>query len=274
MTSGLGSRSRENQSQETRFDDFLALLPKVDRTSPRRLDLMTFSPWFNKSSKHWFLKLSAFSKDISEWLTTKYNWKPQVKNLSLGMIGEELPDRSITRDLTWGIPIPLDNYETKRIYVWFEAVIGYLSAAIEWSASERNMTGNPDLWKDWWMKDNSETYYFVGKDNIPFHAIIWPAMLLGYGGLNLPTNVPANQYLMMSGTKASKSRGTAVWMPDVLDHFHPDVRPRRLSAQPHNQGRPPYQYPTKSNELSDQSAPVLWSSKVDSFHPGPRPSLA
>ena len=211
-------------SQEARgdqCDDCGSTLDALDLIDPRS-KLSNATP-VEKPSKHWFLKLSAFSKDISEWLTTKNNWKPQVKNLSLGMIGEELPDRSITRDLTWGIPIPLDNYETKRIYVWFEAVIGYLSAAIEWSTSERNMTGNPDLWKDWWMEDNNETYYFVGKDNIPFHAIIWPAMLLGYGGLNLPTNVPANQYLMMSGTKASKSRGTAVWMPDVLDHFHPDA---------------------------------------------------
>jgi len=211
-------------SQEARgdqCDDCGSTLDALDLLNPRS-KLSSATP-VEKPSKHWFLKLSAFSKDISEWLIAKNNWKPQVKNLSLGMIGEELPDRSITRDLTWGVPIPLDNYETKRIYVWFEAVIGYLSAAIEWSESERNKTGNPDIWKDWWIETDSESYYFVGKDNIPFHAIIWPAMLLGYGGLNLPTNVPANQYLMMSGTKASKSRGTAVWMPDVLDHFHPDA---------------------------------------------------
>ena len=211
-------------SQEARgdqCDDCGSTLDALDLLNPRS-KLSNATP-VEKPSKHWFLKLSAFSKDIREWLIAKNNWKPQVKNLSLGMIGEELPDRSITRDLTWGVPIPLENYETKRIYVWFEAVIGYLSAAIEWSESERNKTGNPDIWKDWWMENDSESYYFVGKDNIPFHAIIWPAMLLGYGGLNLPTNVPANQYLMMSGTKASKSRGTAVWMPDVLDHFHPDA---------------------------------------------------
>ena len=202
-------------------DDCGSTLDALDLINPRS-KLSSAVP-IEKASTHWFLKLSAFTKDITEWLNAKKNWKPQVKNLSLGMVGDELPDRSITRDLTWGIPVPLDNYETKRIYVWFEAVIGYLSASIEWSQSEKNTTGNPDIWKDWWQGDNNESYYFVGKDNIPFHAIIWPAMLLGYGGLNLPTNVPANQYLMMGGTKASKSRGTAVWVPDVLDHFHPDA---------------------------------------------------
>ena len=152
---------------------------------------------------HWFLKLSAFSEELTDWLQTKSGWKPQVRNLSLGMIGTELPDRSITRDLTWGIPVPIEGYDEKRIYVWFEAVIGYLSASIEWAASPANLENDKGSWKKWWMSSEAETYYFVGKDNIPIHAIIWPAMLMGYGGLNLPTNVPANQYLLMSGTKAS-----------------------------------------------------------------------
>ena len=115
-----------------------------------------------------------------------------MKNWALGMINEGMPDRAITRDIEWGVEVPVDDLGPgKRIYVWFDAVIGYLSAAKEWAQN----SGDPEAWRKWWEDPEAESYYFVGKDNIPFHTVIWPAMLLGYGGLNLPTDVPANQYI-------------------------------------------------------------------------------
>ena len=111
---------------------------------------------------------------------------------------EGLHDRAITRDIEWGIPVPLPGFEGKRIYVWFEAVIGYLSAAKEWAQRQ----GKPDAWRDFWQDPKCKSYYFIGKDNIPFHTIIWPAMLMGYGDLNLPYDVPANEFLNFGGAKA------------------------------------------------------------------------
>ena len=134
--------------------------------------------------------------------------------------------RAITRDIEWGVAIPLEGYEGKRIYVWFEAVIGYLSATIEWA--ER--AGTPDGWKEWWQNDEARAYYFQGKDNVTFHTTIWPAMLLGYGGLNLPYDVPANQYVTIAGSKASSSRNWAIWMPDYLDRHDPDPLRYALTA--------------------------------------------
>ena len=112
----------------------------------------------------------------------------------------------------------MEGYDEKRIYVWFEAVIGYLSAAVEWA--ERS--GNPDAWKDFWKDDNARAYYFIGKDNIPFHSIIWPAMIMAYGGLNLPYDVPANEFLSLESRKFSTSQNWALWVPDYLDRYDPD----------------------------------------------------
>ena len=173
-------------------------------------------------SSHFFLKLSAFTEQLQEWVSGKDDWRTNVRNFTLGMLREGLKDRAITRDLTWGVPIPLEGYEDKRIYVWFEAVIGYLSATVEWAASEANPSGDAEAWRDWWTSDTSKTYHFIGKDNIPFHTVIWPAMILGHGDLNLPYDVPANQYLTMGGTKASKSRGGVIWLPEYLERYDPD----------------------------------------------------
>ena len=171
-----------------------------------------------RNTSHHFLRLSAFNEQLIEWIESKDHWRPAVRNFTLGMLREGLHDRAITRDIEWGIDIPLSGYESKRIYVWFEAVIGYLSATIEWAKNNNN----PDAWKQWWENPDALTTYFQGKDNIPFHAIIWPAMLMGYGNLNLPYNIPANQYVTMSGSKASTSGNWAVWMPDYLNRHEPD----------------------------------------------------
>ena len=171
-----------------------------------------------RDSEHFFLKLSAFQEPLLEWINQQHHWRPNVANGTRSFLQGGLKDRAITRDLTWGVPLPLDGYEEKRIYVWFEAVIGYLSAAVEWAS--RN--GHPDDWQNYWKDENTRTYYFIGKDNIPFHSIIWPAMLMGYGGLNLPYDVPANEFLSLEGLKFSTSQNWAVWVPDYLDRYDPD----------------------------------------------------
>ena len=131
-----------------------------------------------ENSDHFFLRLSAFRERLLEWLQDKDYWRPNVLNFTKRYLEEALLDRAITRDITWGVPVPLDDYDDKRIYVWFEAVIGYLSASVQW-ASDR---GQPDAWKEWWHNPDAKPFYFIGKDNIPFHTMIWPAMLLGYEG--------------------------------------------------------------------------------------------
>ena len=140
---------------------------------------------------------------------------------------EGLHDRAITRDLDWGVELPVDDLGPgKRIYVWFEAVIGYLSASMEWA----QLNGQPEAWRDWWEGDDARSVYFIGKDNIPFHTIIWPGMLLGYGGLNLPTDVPANQYVTFKGGKASASRGVGLTIGAGLEMFQADALRYALAA--------------------------------------------
>ncbi|MBR74019.1 MAG: methionine--tRNA ligase, partial [Dehalococcoidaceae bacterium] len=159
-----------------------------------------------------------FNDDLIEWIKTKKEWRAAVRNFTLGQLNDGLKDRAITRDINWGIDIPMNGYEDKKIYVWFEAVLGYLSATIEYS--KNNPSGLN--WEDFWKDKNAHTVYFQGKDNVPFHAMILPAILLGYGQLNLPYDIPANQYVMMGGDKASSSRNTAIWVPDYLKHLSAD----------------------------------------------------
>ncbi|MBD33066.1 MAG: methionine--tRNA ligase [Dehalococcoidia bacterium] len=174
-------------------------------------------PEFRKTS-HFFLRLSKLENEIRDWLQSKKDSRQNVKNQSLSFINEGLKDRAITRDLSWGVDIPVDGWEEKKIYVWFEAVLGYLSATVELFKN----TKNPEMWKEFWEDQNSESYYFQGKDNIPFHAIILPAILLGVENKNLPTEVVANEYLNFSGKEFSKSRNWAVWLPDFLEKYSPD----------------------------------------------------
>lgn len=173
-----------------------------------------------RETEHFNWKLSAFNEPMLEWLTTREGWRPHVLNFAVGMVTEGLHDRAFTRDLEWGVPVPVDDLGPgKSIYVWWEAVMGYLSAPQEWA----ELQGTPDAWKEWWENPDAESYYFVGKDNIPFHAIYWPALIMGHGGLNLPTDVPANQYVTFGGLKASKSRGVGRPLGWYLDRFEPDA---------------------------------------------------
>jgi methionyl-tRNA synthetase len=184
-----------------------------------------------RETKHLFLDLPQFAERIGEWISSRDDWRPNVKNFSLALL-DELRPRPITRDLDWGVRIPVPGYaedENKRIYVWFDAVIGYLSASIEWAAQ----SGDPEAWREWWQNPDSEHYYFQGKDNIVFHTVIWPSMLLGYGAggeygagrgdLHLPTNVVATEFLTMEGKQLSSSRGYTIFIRDFLERYDADA---------------------------------------------------
>jgi methionyl-tRNA synthetase len=182
---------------------------KVDGTRP-----------VQRKTKHFFLRLTAVQGPIEAYLKDKSYWKAHVLNFALAWLKEGLKDRPITRDIGWGIEVPVEGWEGKRIYVWFEAVIGYLSTSIEWARRQ----GRPDAWKEWWFNPEARHYYFVGKDNIPFHAIFWPAMLMGYDeAINLPYDIPANQYLRVQGRKMSTSRGTGENLHEMLAEYEPDA---------------------------------------------------
>jgi methionyl-tRNA synthetase len=171
-----------------------------------------------RDSEHFFLKLSAFQDRLSAWVKEQKQWRPNVYSLTNRYLKEGLRDRAITRDIDWGVSVPIDGFEDKRIYVWFEAVIGYLSAAKEWA----KLSGDGERWRSFWQDGKAKVYNFIGKDNIPFHTLIWPAMLMGYGGLNLPYDVPANEFLTIEGRRLSTSRNWAVWLPDYLSRYDPD----------------------------------------------------
>jgi methionyl-tRNA synthetase len=205
------------------------------------------TPVFTET-EHYFLDLPAFAEVLGSWLQAKAgHWRPNVLKFSLNLL-DDLQPRAITRDLDWGVPVPLDGWRDrpdKRIYVWFDAVIGYLSASIEWA----RRSGDPDAWRAWWNDPNAEAYYFMGKDNIVFHAEIWPAMLLGYSGLgarggepgplgtlNLPTEVVSSEYLTMEGRKFSSSRAVVIYVRDFLARYDVDaLRYYVAIAGPENQ---------------------------------------
>jgi methionyl-tRNA synthetase len=176
------------------------------------------TPPVYKDSEQFFLRLPAFQDRLLEWLKKQTHWRQNVLNFSIRFLEEGLIDRAITRDIEWGVPVPLDGFEGKRIYVWFEAVIGYFSATKEWAKRQ----GTPERWRDFWMENNTKSYYFIGKDNIVFHSVMWPAMLMGYGDLILPYDVPSNEFLMIEGKKLSTSGNWAVWVPDYLERYDPD----------------------------------------------------
>ncbi|MFA7049828.1 MAG: methionine--tRNA ligase [Patescibacteria group bacterium] len=172
-----------------------------------------------KTTEHFFLKLSAWQDKILKFIEDSFAWRQNAKNFSREFVAQGLLDRAITRDTEWGVPIPLDGYESKRIYVWFEAVLGYLSASKEWAKDK----GDENLWQDFWQNNEALHYYVHGKDNIPFHAIILPTILMSYGNLHLPDRIISSEYLNLEGKQFSKSRGHAVWLKDFLAEFDSDT---------------------------------------------------
>jgi len=173
-----------------------------------------------RETEHFFLDLPAFDGRLRQYLADKASyWRPNVFNFTLGLLNEGLRPRPITRDIEWGVPIPLPDYDDKRIYVWFDAVTGYFSASKEWAA----INGDPDRWRAWWQDPDARHYYFMGKDNIVFHSIIWPSMLMGYDeSLELPYDVVSSEFLTMEGKQFSTSRGVAIWLPDFFSRYEPD----------------------------------------------------
>jgi methionyl-tRNA synthetase len=178
-----------------------------------------------QETEHFFLDLPKFSDQLSKWIGQQRHWKPNVLAFTQNIIKGGLRPRPITRDLKWGIPVPVKGFEGKRIYVWFENVIGYLSASIEWAAK----TGDPALWRKWWSPP-AKSYYFIGKDNIFFHTLSWPAALMGYDDLLLPYDVPANEHLTLEHRPLSTSRNWAIWLDDFLSRYDADSLRYMLSA--------------------------------------------
>ncbi len=186
-----------------------------------------------RETTHFYLDLEKLQDEVAAFLREREDyWRPNVIRQSLGQIEQEgLHGRPITRDLSWGVPVPVEGWEEKCMYVWFEAVIGYLSSVIEWA----QLHGDADAWRHWWTNPDSEALYCIGKDNIPFHAIIWPAELIGVGDsfdakmgspepkpLVLPYDVPANEFMNLEGHKLSGSKNWAVWGLDFLERYDPD----------------------------------------------------
>jgi methionyl-tRNA synthetase len=215
-------------------------LDPTDLINPRSIIDGT-TPEF-RETKHLFLDLPKFADRLRPWIESKTSWRTNVRNFSLSLVNDLKP-RAMTRDIDWGIPVPVEGYppETKRIYVWFDAVIGYLSAAVEWAQN----SGDAEAWRAWWQNPESTHAYFMGKDNIVFHTVIWPSMLLGYGEggelgagkeLHLPDEVVASEFLTMEGKQLSTSRAVAIYVRDVLERYDPDpVRYFLTAAGPETQ---------------------------------------
>jgi methionyl-tRNA synthetase len=210
-------------------------LDAIDLINPRsRID---GEPPVFHDTKHLFLDLPAFRERLEAWITSNTQWRTNVRNFSLGLV-RDLKPRPITRDLDWGVPVPIDGYdpETKRIYVWFDALIGYLSAAVEWAHNRRT----PELWRDWWQNPDARHVYFMGKDNIVFHTVVWGSMLLGYGSggevgagkgdLQLPDDIVASEFLTMEGKQFSTSRSVVIYVRDMLERYDADALRYYLSA--------------------------------------------
>jgi len=179
-----------------------------------------------RGTKHWYFALSRFQPDLERWQESKAHWKSNVREFCSGWFGEGLTDRPITRDIDWGIPVPLQGAEGKVLYVWFDAPIGYISSTVEWARNR----GEPERWRDYWCNQDTRLIHFIGKDNIVFHAIVWPAVLMAHGGFVLPDNIPANEFLNIEGEKLSTSRNWAVWVDDYLEVFPPDPLRYYLAA--------------------------------------------
>lgn len=182
-----------------------------------------------RETEHYFLDLPAFSEPLLAYLDSHADhWRANVINFARNYVEAGLKGRPVTRDIEWGIPVPLEGWEHKRLYVWFEAVMGYFTASVEWAANR----GDPEAWKPWWYDPEARGYCFIGKDNIPFHTVIWQAELLGVKSIydeekdrpiQLPYDVPANEFMNVEGAQFSKSRNWAIWLPDILERYDPDA---------------------------------------------------
>jgi len=218
----------DNCGRQLDPQDLINPRSKIDGSTPKFVE-----------SAQFFLELPAFAEALGSWLQARTDWRPNVLKYSSNLI-DELRPRAISRDLDWGVPIPLPGWadrDDKRLYVWFDAVIGYLSASVEWA----RRTGSGDEWKEFWQGGSADSFYFMGKDNVVFHSVIWPAILLGasgkpsgtpgaYGELDLPSEVVSSEYLTMEGKKFSSSRSVVIYVRDVLERYGPDALRYYLAA--------------------------------------------
>lgn len=202
-----GARGDQCENCGRWLEPFMLIEPKCKTCAGKPLE---------RTTTHWFFALSRFQKQLEDWLLTKKNWKDNVKKFCAGWLNQGLEDRAITRDLPWGVKVPLKEAGEKVMYVWFDAPIGYISSTIEWAENKGKD------WKDYWCSKDTKIVHFIGKDNIVFHAIVWPAMLLAHQEYILPSEIPANEFLNLEGRKLSTSENWAVWLPEYLKEFEPD----------------------------------------------------
>jgi methionyl-tRNA synthetase len=203
------------------------LLDALDLINPR--SKIDGSTPVTRETEHFFLDLPAFSDRLLKYLDGHADhWRPNVYKFARNYIEGGLLGRAVTRDIKWGVPVPLPDWDDKRLYVWFEAVMGYFTASVEWA----NNIGEPEAWKAWWYDPAAKIYNFLGKDNIPFHTLIWQAELMGVDRiyeedetlhLNLPYDVPANEFMNVEGAQMSTSRNWAIWLPDILERYDADA---------------------------------------------------
>ena len=179
-----------------------------------------------RSTTHFYLPLGDFQSRLEHYIRSHTEWKDNVIRYCESWFKDTLQDRAVTRDLNWGVPVPLENFPHKVLYVWFDAVLGYISSTKEWAGR----TSDPEKWKKYWMDDGTQYIAFIGKDNVVFHCIVFPAMLMAKGGYVLPDNVPANEFLNLEGGKFSKSRNNAIYVKDFLATFEPDLLRYAITA--------------------------------------------
>ncbi len=204
-----------------------------------------------RDTRHWFLLLDHFQGWLEGWLGEQSDWKTNVLKYCHSWLGDGLRERAITRDISWGVPVPLEEAKGKVLYVWFEAVLGYISSTKEYFAKAGK---DPEEWKKYWQSSDARLVQFIGKDNIVFHCIIEPSLLHGLGGYTLPWNVPANEFLNISGEKFSTSKGTGIGLADYLEHFDPDPMRYALSVNAPESRDSDFswmEYQSRNNELAD-----------------------
>jgi methionyl-tRNA synthetase len=205
-----------------------------------------------KETRHWYLPMGQFSDLWKTWFDSKV-WKENVRNYCMGWYNEGLADRPITRDLYWGVPVPLDEAKGKVLYVWFDAPIGYISSTKEWAEK----AGQPERWKDYWCNEETKLVHFIGKDNIVFHAMLFPMILMRMGNYILPEAIPANEYLTIEGRKISTSQNYAIWLKDYLDSFPADILRYTLAANAPEGKDTDFSWKQFQNRNNDELADIL-----------------
>jgi methionyl-tRNA synthetase len=207
-----------------------------------------------RDTRHWFLQLDSFRGHLHDWIESKTYWKENVHKFMLALLEQGLVERAITRDLKWGVPVPLSEAEGKVLYVWFDAPIGYLSSTIEWA----EQIGKPERWKDYWLDPNTRLIHFIGKDNIIFHSLIWPAMLMGQDtAYCLPYDVPANEFMNLEGQKISTSRNWAVWVDEFCEVFEPEYLRYYLAANAPEKGDSDFSFKDFQQKVNGELNNVL-----------------